>query len=670
MRQVALLLVLISVAVSPAFSQTDWPTYGHDPGGQRYSPLKQIDPANVSKLKVAWVYHMRPSNAPAVMTPACTGRSNCKWLGEGVPDVSNSPNAGAIRSQAAEGILPSRRASRFVSSEMTPIIAGGLMYLSSPYRKIVALDPVTGKEVWSYDTPGLGLPCIRGVEYWPGDGNNPPEVLCANRDGKLVALNAKTGKPVESFGTDGVIDMKTPEVMNGSSHNTNLSMTSPPIVYKNLVITGSFVPEIPGQGPAGDVRAWNVVTGKLVWTFHSVPRPGEKGHETWLDDGWKNRTGVNVWGFMTLDAARGIVYMPFGAPSYDRYGGDRKGDNLFGTALVAADANTGKMLWYFQVVHHDIWDYDLECPPVLMEIKHGLKYIPAVAIVSKSSNAFFLNRVTGEPIYPIEERPVPKSDMPGEAASPTQPFPVVTPPLSRQNFTMADIATAATTTPEHEAFCRDWVTKNNMTYGPVFTPVPYKRTIISFPSNEGGIDWGGASFNPALGLMIVNSSDLAEVESLVPTPDRPALPYGPGPITGRFWEDGDIRLPCQQPPWGRLIAVNVNTGRIAWQVPLGITESLPAGKQNTGRPSMGGSIATASGLIFIGATDDEYFRAFDAKNGAELWRVKLGAAANAVPATYQAEDGKQYVVITSTGGTFLDNPITDDSVTAFALPSN
>jgi len=631
------LFVLISLAVSPGFSQTDWPTYGHDRGGQRYSPLQQIDPSNVAKLKVAWVYHMRPSNA------------------------SESTTA-----------TPTRRASRYLVSEMTPIVGGGLMYLSSPYRKIVALDPATGKEIWSYDTPGLGHPCIRGVEYWPGDGVHAPEVLCGmiRGSGKLIALNAKTGKPVESFGVNGIVDMKTPEVMNGDSNDNDLNMTSPPLVYKNLVITGSFVPEIPGQGPAGDVRAWNVVTGKLVWTFHSVPRPGEKGHETWLDDGWKNRTGVNVWGLMTVDAARGILYMPFGAPSWDRYGGDRKGDNLFGTALVAADANTGKLLWYFQVVHHDIWDYDLESAPVLMDIKHGLKRIPAVAIVSKSSNAFFFNRVTGEPIYPIEERPVPKSDMPGEAASPTQPFPVVTPPLSRQNFTMADIATAATTTPEHEAFCRDWVTKNNMTFGPVFTPVPFRRTIISFPSMAGGLDWGGASLNPALGLMFVNSQNLADLESLVPTPDRPGMPYGLGPISGRFWEDGDIRLPCQQPPWGQLIAVNVNTGKIAWQVPLGITESFPAEKQNTGRPNMGGSIATASGLIFIGATDDSRFRAFDAKTGAELWNVKLGAAANAVPATYQAEDGKQYVVITSTGGSYLDNPITDDSVTAFALPDN
>ncbi|MEO6829900.1 MAG: PQQ-binding-like beta-propeller repeat protein, partial [Acidobacteriaceae bacterium] len=284
--------------------------------------------------------------------------------------------------------IPRQRTRHLLSSEMTPIVAGGLMYLSSPYRKIVALDPVTGKEVWTYTTPGL--PSLRGVEYWPGDRSHPAEVLCGTREGKLIAIYAKTGKPVESFGTDGVIDMRTPEVMNGT--DDPFGMTSPPITYKNLVITGSAVPESPGIGPSGDVRAWNVLTGKLVWTFHSIPRPGERGHETWLDNGWQRRTGVNVWGFMTVDTVRGIVYMPFGAPAWDRYGGDRKGDNLFGTTLVAADANTGKELWHFQAVHHDIWDYDLESPPVLLEIKHRSKRIPAVAVVSKSGMAFFFNR--------------------------------------------------------------------------------------------------------------------------------------------------------------------------------------------------------------------------------------------------------------------------------------
>jgi quinoprotein glucose dehydrogenase len=736
-RRLALLVVISFIAVQ-GFSQIDWPTYGHDAGGLRYSPLRQIDPTNVSKLKVAWVYDMKPSDAPEIMAAARSPRRNGQVVGppggqeniasedgtllpegEGrdvtervcstchstdifarqhhtrgewssiidnmvsnglgashdqldeirnylvvnLSPQANTQNAGVAQS-TIEGVTPQRRGGgQLLSSEMTPIVAGGLMYLSSPYHKIVALDPITGKHVWSYITPGDGVPSLRGLEYWPGDGVHPPEVLCGTRDGKLIALFAKTGEPVKSFGTDGVIDMKTPEAMNGQVGL--LGMTSPPIIYKNLVITGSIVPEFPGIGPSGDVRAWDVLTGKLVWTFHSIPRPTEEGHETWLGDGWKNRTGVNVWGFLTVDTARGILYMPFGAPSWDRYGGDREGNNLFGTTLVAADANTGKELWHFQIVHHDIWDYDLDSPPVLLEIKHGLKRIPAVAIVSKSSMAFFFNRVTGRPIYPIEERPVPKSDVPGEVTSPTQPFPMVTPPLARQNFTMEDIATV---TPELEAFCRDFVAKNKVVFGPIYTPVPYQRTFVQFPGTNGGPDWGGVSFNPTLDLMFVNTQDLGQVESLVPRPGGAGAPYMIGPVAGRFW-DSEGRLPCQKPPWGRLLAINVNTGKIVWQVPLGITDSLPEGKRNTGRPNLGGSIATASGLVFIGATDDSRFRAFDAKTGDELWSVKLEAAAHAVPSTYEGKDGKQYVVITSTGGSNIHDPITGASVIAFALPN-
>ncbi|MEO6830149.1 MAG: PQQ-binding-like beta-propeller repeat protein, partial [Acidobacteriaceae bacterium] len=242
-------------------------------------------------------------------------------------------------------------------------------------------------------------------------------------------------------------------------------------------------------------------------------------------------------------------------------------------------------------------------------------------------------------------------------------FPLITPPLARQNFTMADIATV---TPAHEAFCRDLIRKDDLTYGRVYTPIPYRRTIISFPGTNGGPDWGGASFNPGLGFMFVNSQDLGRLQSIIPTPGRAGMPYGMGPISGRFWNIED-RLPCQQPPWGRLLAIDVNTGKIAWQVPLGITDSLPEGKKDTGRPNIGGSIATASDLVFIGATDDSRFRAFDARTGAELWSARIGAAAHAVPSTYRAKNGKQYVVITSTGGSNNGDPITDDSVTAFAL---
>jgi len=296
-----------------------------------------------------------------------------------------------------------------------------------------------------------------------------------------------------------------------------------------------------------------------------------------------------------------------------------------------------------------------------------LKTIPAVAIVSKSSYVFFLDRVTGKPIYPIEERPVPASNVPGEKASATQPFPIVTPPISRVDFTMADIDAAPMVPAEHEAYCRALVKDNNLVMGPVFTPLPKEQVLISFPSAIGGPNWGGASYDPTLGYMFVNGQDLAQLEGLVPSTDGP-YPYRMGgSVGGRFW-DADRKLPCQQPPWGDLYAVNVNTGKIAWRVNLGVTDSFPPALQNTGRPNIGGPINTASGLVFIGATDDSRFRAFDARTGAELWQTKLGAAAHAVPATYKGADGKQYVVIASAGGTFLNDPITDDSITAFALP--
>ncbi len=690
MKKIAWLLLIAAAPVGSALAQNDWPTFGHDPGGERFSPLKQITPANAPDLKVAWVYHMKPANAPDIMpsdrgpggpppgargarsarpgqlAPSPDGQNTNKPNGAqstnpAVPSTSTPPDNAAAQA-AAEGMRPARRPSRYLATEVTPIVAGGLMYVSTPYSRVVALDPASGKEVWTYATPtGSGVPSLRGVEYWPGDGSHAAEILFGTRDGLLIALDAKSGTPVSTFGKEGVLDMRTPEVMNGSTRG--LGMTSPPIVYKNLVITGSAVPESPSQGPAGDVRAWDVVTGKLMWTFHSVPRPGEAGHETWHGDDWVKRTGTNVWGFLTVDAARGIVYMPFGTPAYDRFGADRPGNGLFGTALVAADANTGKLLWYFQVVHHDEWDFDLEAPPILMDINKGGRKIPAVAIVSKSSLVFFLDRVTGKPIFPVEERTVPKSDVPGEQMSPTQPFPTVTPPVSRTNFTMADIATV---TPEHEAFCRALVKDNDLQIGPVFTPLPKEKTLISFPSAIGGVNWGGASLNPELGLMYVNSQDLGQLEGLYPSEDGP-YPYRmSGSVTGRFWNE-EQRLPCQQPPWGDLFAVNINTGKIAWRVNLGVTDALPADKQNTGRPNIGGSIATAGGLVFIGATDDQRFRAFDAKTGKEVWAYKLGAAAHAVPSTYLGADGRQYVVIASAGGTFLNDPITDDSITAFAV---
>jgi quinoprotein glucose dehydrogenase len=627
-----------------AAASNEWPTYGHDPGGKRFSPLTQLTPGNVGQLEVAWVYHMRP--APATPPPA--------------PAPTPAPGRGR------------GRGSGFAVSETTPIVIDGVMYITSPYGKVVALDSSTGKELWAYQVPS-GAPSTRGVEYWAGDNKTPAQIVFGTGDGRLISLHARTGEPNEAFGDKGIVNLNTPEILQGLPGNNGLS--SPPTMFKHLIITGGRTQENPPLGPAGDVRAWDVHTGKLVWTFRSIPRPGEKHFGTWAGDSWKNRSGVNVWGVITVDAQRGIVYMPFGAPSVDQFGGDREGDNLFSSSLVAADANTGKYLWHFQVVRHDIWDADVANPPLLLDVKQRGRTIPAVAVISKSGLLFLLDRVSGKPIYGVEDRPVQASEVPLERAAKTQPFPIKPAPLSRQSFTPADIATL---TPELEAECRKLL--EGVQVGGPYLPPAYNRLRLSFPGNHGGVNWGGMSFNPELGYLFVNTNEMGQLSGLkdrdlksggraqasgVGNRVHPDAPYQSVPGGGRFKFQN---LYCQQPPWGQLTAVDVNTGEFVWRSTLGVTDSLPPDKQNTGRPGNGGPIATAGGLVFIGATDDARFRAFDAKTGKEVWTFKLGGAANATPSTYLGKDGRQYVVITSTGGGFFEAPLTDDSIMAFALP--
>jgi quinoprotein glucose dehydrogenase len=619
----------------------DWPTYGRDAGGMRFSPLSQITAANVASLQPAWTYSLQPAaNASA--------EDQAQRQAEGA-----GPPPG----------VPARRRARPAISEATPLVVGGLMYLTTPGRKVVALEPETGKEVWSYEVKTPGAPSLRGVEYWPGERRLGPRIVFGTRDGMLVALDARTGKPAAGFGVDGVVDMRTPEILQGNP-NASLGMTSPPIVWRNLVITGAATQEQPAKGAAGDVRAWDARTGKLAWTFHSVPRPGEKGHETWEGDSWKARSGVNVWGFLTVDAKRGIVYMPFGAPAWDRYGGDRKGANLYSSSVVAADAKTGRYLWHFQVVHHDIWDFDTEAPPALFDVKRGGRTIPAVGVVSKSGLVFLLDRVSGKPIYGVEERPVPASDAPGEQAWPTQPFPLKPGPIARQNFVLDDIAKV---TPELEAWCRKLVLDNKMKVGGPYLPTGYTTPTVQFPGYQGGANWGGGAFDPRLGLFFVNTNDFGQVAQNAIAADGTAS-TARNPALGRF-QQPETRMLCQQPPWGQLNAVNVNTGEIAWQVPLGVSDNLPEAIARTGRPNVGGAIATAGGLVFIGASDDGRFRAFESRTGKELWTRKLGASAHATPITYLGKDGRQYVAVVATGGSFLDSPTTGSAVEVFALPA-
>jgi quinoprotein glucose dehydrogenase len=558
---------------------------------------------------------------------------------------------------------------KFAGSELTPLVVGGLMFVTTPYRRVLALDADTGSEIWAYAVPGPGQPSLRGVEYWPGTRADPPRIVFGTRDGLLIALDARSGRPAAGFGLNGIVDLKTPAVMGdapakSSENYPSYGLTSPPIVYRNVIITGSATQEFPPRGVSGAVRGWDVVTGRLLWTFDAVPLPGQPGHETWEGESARGRSGVNVWGFMTVDRERGVAYLPFGAPTWDRYGGDRKGANLFGTSLVAVDALTGKYLWHFQVVHHDIWDNDLQAPPILFDVRKDGRVVPAVAIVSKNGLLFVLDRRTGAPIHPVEERAVPASDVPNERTWPTQPFPVRPPPLARNGFSADELATL---TPQLHAFCEDFVTKNRMRSGGPYLPVGYNVVTINFPGLQGGANWGGASFDPAHGYLFVNTLDMGQVTSLIDS-DGP-LPVARGPVSGRFQEPSS-RLMCQQPPWGRLTAVNVHTGEIVWQSVLGVTDSLPEEMQRTGRPNVGGSIATAAGLVFIGATDDSRFRAFDSASGRELWTAKLDASAHATPITYLGKSGRQFVVITATGGSFLGSPVASDSIVAFALPGS
>jgi glucose dehydrogenase len=594
----------------------DWPTYNRDLGGSRYSPLTQITARNVANLKQAWTYKLQ-SDAP--------------------------PAAGRGRGGGAGG-----------NSEATPIVVNGVMYLPAA-SKVVALEPDTGKEIWHYDVTG-SAPSRRGVAYWPGDRDNPPRIIfTAGR--RLIGLNAAKGTVDPGFGKEGEVDM-------------TVAYNSVPTIFKNIVMVGANPGGTP-IGPPGDGRAYDARTGVKLWDFHSVPQPGELGHDTWAGDSWKNRSGTNVWGFYeTVDEERGIVYLPVAAPSANYYGGDRKGANLFGNAVVAVDAATGQYKWHFQTIHHDLWDADPPAAPGLIDIVRNGQKIPALAQVTKSGWMFILDRVTGKPVFGVEERAVPKSDVPGEESWPTQPFPLKPPPLARVSMKPEDLVTAADTTPEHAKACQELVEKNGglNNAGP-YTPWPFRpegapvKAALLFPGGTGGANWGGTAADPKSGFVYVMAMDdgvFGWVEKTTkagaPLPyDKTALEGGRGNfdvrvVAGPNW-------PCQKPPWGRLTAVNANTGDIAWQIPLGITEELPPAKQNTGRTGLAGPIVTASGLLFIGATNDNRFRALDSKTGKELWVAKLERTANATPMTYQARNGKQYVAVSAS-----------DTLVVFALP--
>jgi quinoprotein glucose dehydrogenase len=617
----------------------DWPRYARDLGGTRYSPLDQINRQNVDSLDSAWSVRLRPEGGGGLL-------------------------GGTV-----------------------PIVIDGTMYLPTG-NAVIALEAHTGRELWRHPVEG-GL-VRRSVTWWAGEGNQKPRIYFATGP-KIFALDAATGKPASGFGTGGSIDI------DGSP------WAYPPTIYKNVMVIGASVAEMP-QGPSGNTRAYDVRTGKKLWEFNSVPQPGEVGHETWLDDGWKDRSGANMWvWYTTADPATDTIYMTLGSPSANYYGGDRPGANLFGNSLVAVDAQTGKYKWHFQTIHHDLWDWDLPAPPTMVNVTKDGKTIPALSLTGKPGLMYILNRETGEPVHGVNEMLVSPANVPGEWYSPTQPIPVLPKPLNRMHWTPEDIVTAEDTTPEHVAACHALLESYGGTFynaGP-FTPFFLQeegappRASINMPHN-GGSNWGGTAADPR-GILYLNTSEggsIGWIEKRKPGGDygrgtadstqqydRGSL-IGPGAYSGfqaafKGPDGRNVSLPCIRPPWGRLLAVDGNSGEILWASRLGLSEGLPEGKQETGAINFsGGPIVTEGGLIFIGATSDRRFRAFDRDTGKILWEKELPYAPQTVPITYRGKDGRQYVAVIAAGAGLGGpaargpdgKPLNGESVFTFALP--
>lgn len=685
----------------------DWPEYLGDKARSHYSPLNQIDARNVGRLEVAWTYH-----------------------------------AGDARDDNLSQI------------QCNPLIIGGVLYGTTPQLKLIALDADTGHERWRYDpfagsAKGGAVGVNRGVAYWAeGDDHR----ILFSADHFLYAIDANTGRPVPGFGNEGHVDIK--EGLGRDVSRLYVVSTTTGVIFKNLY----FLPLRVGEGPApaapGHLRAYDVLTGKIVWTFHTIPYPGEAGSETWPPDAWTYVGGANCWAGMSLDERRGVVYVPTGSAAFDFWGGNRIGADLYANCLLALDANTGRRLWHFQFVHHDLWDRDLPAPPNLLTVKHNGRDIDAVAQITKSGHVFLFNRETGEPLFPIEERQLPASDLQGESAWPTQPLPVKPAPFARQLFSYDEITDIS---PEsHRAILERF--ERIRPHVP-FAPPSTEGTIV-FPGFDGGGEWGGAATDPD-GVLYVNENEMPWILTMVPTHSganrasargervfaqicaachglerkgnaaqnvpslvdiskkmnredivkllqigRGMMPsFGfltdsqkrsvadfmlgnnpPEEAAGRSGEvAGDDVLggvpysftgynrwldtngyPAIKPPWGTLNAIDLNTGEYRWRARLGEDPALTArGIPPTGLENYGGPLAIGGGLVFIGASKDEMFRAFDQRTGKILWQTKLPAGGYASPATYEFK-GRQYIVIACGGGKMGTK--SGDAYMAFALP--
>jgi len=624
--------------VDPSTPTADWVDYGGDRGGQRHSAATQITPKNVKHLRKAWEYN--------------TG------------DVSDG-----------EGEVAARTA-----FEATPILVDGTLYVPTPFNRIIALDPETGEERWVYD-PEIDLShgyhnqlISRGVTMWNDADSGQKRILTATNDARLIALEASTGKPCIDFGTEGQVYLN--KGVGEIRHKGEYQVTSPPVVVGDVVVVGSAIGDNQRVNvPSGVVRGFDVHSGELRWAWDLRPPDYEPDPDMLSEDGYVLGS-PNVWGPMSVDEDRGLVFVPTGNPSPDYYGGMRNGLDHYGSSVVALKAETGEVAWNFQTVHHDLWDFDVPCQPTLSHVIRDGERIPVVIQATKMGLLFVLHRETGEPIFGVEERPVPQTTVPGEITSPTQPFPIKPPPLIPTQLNAED---AFGLYWGDKSECREKI--ETLHYEGMYTPPRVDEPTLMYPGNAGGSNWGGIAVDPIRQILVANVMDMPWVVTLIPAdrideerrkhPDseigrQEGTPYG----MRREMLVSSLVLPCNPPPWGTIAAVDLNTGDILWQEEFGTVRDiapvpLPL---KLGVPNLGGPLVTASGVIFIGAAMDDYLRAYDIETGKELWKGRLPAGGQATPMTYRvSEESKQYVVICA-GGHGRAGTTLGDSIIAYALP--